>query len=674
MTRWTASWMRLALPPLILLAFGRVMWGLDAKALWWDESLSVQRAEQALWPLLQGRLTMVDGVSSLLTIDQHPFFYFLLQGMLMRAAGSSEFAVRFVSAMAATLLVPAIYVLGRLLVRRVVLPLSAPFWCSLLAAVSPFFLWYGQEARPYALWAMLTVLATYVLLRTVERPTWRWWLGYGAIIFMLLTTHYYAVFVLPIHALILVQWLWGRNRSLGIALAGSMLVVGTLIGVVAAYQIVVRQGGGANFPTVRLKTLAPDLLNAFSLGLSVDITRVWWLDLVFGVLLVLGAGWSLRSKQSWREQGWVPVALVLLPAGVVMLINRFQPVYMNARHLSLIGGGFILLTGGGLAVVTQWQRWVGVALAALLLVGAGYSTVNYFTVEEYAKDDLHRLGEYLDGRIMPGDLVIIKPPFSWRHFAYYLPNADMTDPQVRANGIDVFGMPLLHKPWDESVALLQQETADHHRTWFLVSGTHPYDDLENQVDNWLDDNLFRLDDITFFSHSSLHAKLYLQAAPVIHGPPGNRGQRTDILYGDLIRLYAYDPGPYVAPEIAVPVTLYWQTAAKTDRRYKYILRLERSDGNGGWMPVAVTEREPYDGVIPTNFWDTDITIEEYSELSPPLPDLTGTGGDYRLTVQVYDAETLEKLPVTSSAAGEIDADGVTAVLPFQPATSEEVTQ
>ncbi len=61
--------------------------------------------------------------------------------------------LRYVSVMAATLLVPALWVLGRLLARHGVLPPAAPGFGALLGAVSPFLLWYGQEARPYALWA-----------------------------------------------------------------------------------------------------------------------------------------------------------------------------------------------------------------------------------------------------------------------------------------------------------------------------------------------------------------------------------------------------------------------------------------------------------------------------------------------------------------------------------------
>ncbi len=89
---------------------------------------------------------MVDGQSKQVTIDQHPFFFFVLQGFLLRLAGESEFALRFISAMAATLLVPVAWSFARYFVRAQVLPSSTALWAALYAAIHPFFLWYGQEA------------------------------------------------------------------------------------------------------------------------------------------------------------------------------------------------------------------------------------------------------------------------------------------------------------------------------------------------------------------------------------------------------------------------------------------------------------------------------------------------------------------------------------------------
>ncbi len=77
-------------------------------------------------------------------------------------------------------------------------------------------------------------------------------------------------------------------------------------------------------------------------------------------------------------------------------------------------------------------------------------------------------------------------------------------------------------------------------------------------------------------------------------------------------------GEAVRDDLGLPVTIYWQTLAPIPDRYKYILTLEEVRPDGTTQVLALTEREPYDGAIPTIYWQPNQTIVEYSELPPPL--------------------------------------------------------
>ena len=99
-----APWLNAALLLLILIAFARVTWQLGGEDLWWDESLTLQRAESSLISLLKNEIILADGLSQIASTDQHPFFYFLVQALVVRLAGNDEYTLRFVSAAAATLL------------------------------------------------------------------------------------------------------------------------------------------------------------------------------------------------------------------------------------------------------------------------------------------------------------------------------------------------------------------------------------------------------------------------------------------------------------------------------------------------------------------------------------------------------------------------------------------
>ncbi len=478
---------------------------------------------------------------------------------------------------------------------------------------------------------------------------------------MFVTTHYYAVFLLPLHAFIIFLWLVRRSLLLALSMAAAILLVGGAVGLYAASTIL-GQGGGQNFPSISLRILVPDLVNAFSLGLSVDLAVVWWIDLAFGALALAGAIWGMRSRTSTRLGGWILPAFILIPIALLLVLNLFQPLYMNARHMSLLVGGFILLVGAGVGLLWQIRRWLGGVVAACLVAATLYSTVNYFTVPQYYKDDYVELGEYMDGRIMPGDVVLFYPPTSWRIFEYYLPLEPVHAAIETGAPFGIYGAPLLVGDFEDTTAWLKELGSRYRRIWLIKSGTHPWLDLEGQVEKWLRDNFLRVRDAEFFSHSSLHAQLFLPEIPVYDELPGSVQQPVTVEFGDLIRLAGYTVEMPAAMDLASTLRLYWQVLEKPTRRYKYKFELVERAVDGQEHVLAMAEHEPYEGDIPTLYWDPGKTIMEWVELPPaptPAPDST-----LFYTFQLYDAETLEKLGVTKAEGATISEDGMTAILPF----------
>ena len=119
--------MRWALILLIAISFAVRLYDLDAKSLWSDEGLSLRRAEQPL-SLIFKNLNLIpvdpnyyDGSEEgriALSPDLHPPLYFLMMHFWIRMAGESEFALRFPSAVAATLALPLLYALARRLLSN----------------------------------------------------------------------------------------------------------------------------------------------------------------------------------------------------------------------------------------------------------------------------------------------------------------------------------------------------------------------------------------------------------------------------------------------------------------------------------------------------------------------------------------------------------------------------
>ena len=387
--------------------------------------------------------------------------------------------------------------------------------------------------------------------------------------------------------------------------------------------------------------------------MSVDIARVWWLDLLIGGIALLGAGWAVRSWQQIRQGGWVIAGFVLIPVLIMLAINTVQAAYMNARHMGLIGGGYILALGAGVALIFSYQRWLALLIAATVLVGSGYSTVNYFTVETYDKDDYRSLAHYFAPQMQPGDLILLQPTASWRIFRYYLPldRVDAYNRQAEAGNqassfrpTHYYGVPLLYQSWETQFAQFDIWKEQYRRIWLIKSGTNPFIDPEGQVETWLNENMYRIQEKRFFSHSALRINLYMAEPPVFNEPISVEGIPLAVNFDNQIQLIGLNIEQPLTPDSPLPLTLTWQATKDTDRHYKSVLRLVRITEAGEEVQLGITEREPYEGTISTAFWAPGQTIVEYTEIPPaaPLPDsLAGL----QLRIQIYPDETKEKAPI-----------------------------
>ena len=119
---------------LLVVVLGAVLrlYQLGSQPLWVDEATSLRFARQSLSGLWSWS-TIVDP-------GNPPLYYSLLHGWLV--FGDSEATLRFMSVVFGVLTIPLVYILGRT-IRDHRLGIVG----ALLFAISPFQVWYAQEAR-----------------------------------------------------------------------------------------------------------------------------------------------------------------------------------------------------------------------------------------------------------------------------------------------------------------------------------------------------------------------------------------------------------------------------------------------------------------------------------------------------------------------------------------------
>ena len=127
---------------------------LGDQSLWYDEAVTAQVAAQGIAELT--RWTADD--------IQPPLYYYAVAGWT-RLAGRGEWALRFPSAAFGVLTVALLAAAARRLFGRGRAGQVAALAAALLAALSPLYVYYAQEARMYTLLVFLGLLAGYALLR-----------------------------------------------------------------------------------------------------------------------------------------------------------------------------------------------------------------------------------------------------------------------------------------------------------------------------------------------------------------------------------------------------------------------------------------------------------------------------------------------------------------------------
>jgi hypothetical protein len=187
-------------------AFALRLVGVQAKALWWDEGITVFLAN----------LTPAEYLD-LRWMDIHPPLYRLVMLGWVRVAGSGDFAVRFLSVGLGVVAVALTCQLGkRLLGARGGLPRprgALGLLAAALLAASPFALFHSQEAKMYPLLLALTALALVAAERLFagERGP-AWWAALVGAGVLALWTHYYAATTLAaINGAYVLLWLGGKK-------------------------------------------------------------------------------------------------------------------------------------------------------------------------------------------------------------------------------------------------------------------------------------------------------------------------------------------------------------------------------------------------------------------------------------------------------------------------------
>lgn len=398
MTERTRFWM---LTGLIGLAFALRASGLDFQSLWRDE---VDAIRFSAFPLNRlARLFVAPG--------QNGPLYYLLMRPWLDLVGRSEFSLRFVSAAFGTLAIPLIYRLGRRLFPT--LP-SVALISALLAATSPYLVWYGQEGKMYALIVALILLSVDRYLAALERGGWHRWLLYVVLTSMAFYVHLIAALIVPVQVLIFFFWSSEARKARWKPWLASMAVLIVPYLPLLRWQLpLLLKPGSSGYNFVPLHSMLYSLLTSYSLGV-VQRSTIWSVALFVGTLLA--SALLLKGQRSRLASLALLVSWLLIPPLAFFLITLIRPMY-TARYLIFVLPAYLLLLAAGVVAIARQSRLLAGLLLVAVLIANGLGL--WLQAREPIKTDFRAATSYLIGRMDPNDLILFQIPYGRHSFDYY---------------------------------------------------------------------------------------------------------------------------------------------------------------------------------------------------------------------------------------------------------------
>jgi len=372
------------------------------RSLWLDEAASVAIASQhgiALWHAMEH-----DGGNMLA--------YYALLHVVLKLFGDGALAIRFASALATAATVALVSLLARRLFdRRVALA------AGLLTAVSVALVYWGQDARSYALMTTFVTASFLAFVALVDpasgaRPS-RWaWLAYVASIVLAAYMSFEALLIVPAQLLSLV---WLRRRPLrpvisAVAVAG----VCCLPLLVLAH----RRGSSQLFwvPKPNLTQLHHMLEALLSAGLQPNfhLTTTGTALLGLSAALVLAAAAGVVRRASWPQV--LVLCWLVVPVGLSVLESFLvQPITLPRAALVSLPAASLLLAWG--AMDHRVPRPLGVVAVGVVLALRFLQLAPSYGV---SPENWRAASAHVLATARPGDCIAFYPSDGREAFSYYI--------------------------------------------------------------------------------------------------------------------------------------------------------------------------------------------------------------------------------------------------------------
>jgi mannosyltransferase len=386
-----------------------------------DESVTVALLHQGFHGML----------SSIPTTESTPPLYYVLAWLWAKPFGLDEVGLRSFSALLGTMMIPIAYCSAKRLISS-----SAGLVAAALTAFSPWLVWYSQEARAYALLALLTLASFAFFLRAMDAPSRTNLAGWAVLSALSLTTHYFALFmVLPEAAWLLARGQPRWRAAIATAFVGAVGLALLPLALQQAHDVKAKAG----FLQTPLLSRVGSIPARFLLGEAPPPgAKLLLLTLCVGLAVGGGALLLLRSSDGIHgARARIALSLGASALAIPLVLAVLGRDYLDARNLigAWVPLGFVLAAGCASAPRLGLPAMSGLLIVFCVVLLLGDLDQNLQRTDY--RGAVAALGP------SPGAgqrAIVITPHFNWTPFTFYLPGyPSISSGNVGVREIDLVG-------------------------------------------------------------------------------------------------------------------------------------------------------------------------------------------------------------------------------------------
>jgi mannosyltransferase len=366
---------------------------------WIDESITVHELHLSFGGLMH----------SVRVNETTPPLYFVLAWLWAKVFGTGEAGLRSLSAVAGIATIPVTYLAARELVSR-----RAGLLAAVFCAVSPFMIWYSQEARSYMLFGFFCALSVWLWARARNDPTPRNLVLWAIAAALTVLTHFFAGFLIAPEAL----WLLYSVRT-----RATWIACGVIVAVQAAMLPLVigdtshPLGWINQFPlSTRIQQVPVDLglSGLYQSSLVTDgLLGSALLAAIVASILVIGGG---RREHSGAIAAAVLAAVVVF---VPLLLAAFGRDYVVPRNFMPAWVPLAIILAA--AATAPRARLAGAALAVVVIGGFVYAGIRIEGNSAYQRPNWRGVAHALGTARGPRAIVAFAGTFATEPLSLYLP-------------------------------------------------------------------------------------------------------------------------------------------------------------------------------------------------------------------------------------------------------------